>query len=102
MGAPKHEKGGEPEYQRARRRSLVKRGLCGYCRRKLGRFKWLCDDCAEEHRERQRLKAWCERQDRLTGIVASWTAPFPVKAAIGDEHEQRRATAEPDGDDLPA
>lgn len=79
MSAPKHEKGGQAEYNRARRRNLVKRGQCGYCAAKLGRYKWLCDDCAEDHREKQRLKAWAERQNKLLGIVATWTSPVPLK-----------------------
>jgi len=79
MGAPKHEKGGQAEYTRALRKNAVKNGRCGYCGAIRNRYKWLCDACAEDHREKQRLKAWEKRQNELLGVVATWTAPFPIK-----------------------
>ena len=75
MGAPKIEKGGIAEYMRAYRKNRVAKGVCGYCSAKLGRYKWLCDDCADQHREKQRLQAWAKRQDKLLSIVATWTGP---------------------------
>lgn len=43
-------------YYREYRAARVKSGTCGWCANKLGRFKWLCDDCAKKHRDRQRNK----------------------------------------------
>ena len=37
-----------------RRREEVAKGNCGHCYRPRNRFKFLCDDCATKHRERQR------------------------------------------------
>ena len=33
---------------------LLAAGLCGFCGKKRERFRFLCDGCAEKHRERQR------------------------------------------------
>jgi predicted amidophosphoribosyltransferase len=42
------------EYARDRRKRLVDSGRCGSCMAKRNKYDWLCDECAEKHRERQR------------------------------------------------
>ena len=42
--------------QRKRRRKLVTNGLCGLCGRIRNLWEFLCDGCAEKHRDRQRAK----------------------------------------------
>ena len=37
-----------------RRAQYLAAGNCGFCGHPRGRFKFLCDDCARKHRERQR------------------------------------------------
>lgn len=39
-----------------RRADLVAAGKCGMCGKPRGSLKFLCDDCAARHRERQREK----------------------------------------------
>lgn len=40
-----------------RRRAKLKRGECGFCPNQRGLLRFLCDECASIHRERQRLNA---------------------------------------------
>lgn len=42
------------EYSRERRKRFVDLGKCGYCGWLRLKLKWLCDECAILHRERQR------------------------------------------------
>lgn len=59
------------EWKAARNRRLrqerVASGLCGYCSRPRNLHDWLCDECADRHRERQRdpLKMDTPQQERL-------------------------------------
>lgn len=42
--------------QKLRRAKLVSEGLCGWCSAKRNLYAWLCDACAETHRNKQRKK----------------------------------------------
>ncbi len=53
------------DYHRRRRLRLVAEGKCGHCGKPRGRFAWLCDGCAERHRERQRRKAEKRREQAV-------------------------------------
>lgn len=48
-----------------RRAASVAIGKCGWCRKPLGQFKWLCDDCAAKHRNRQRVKADIRKRSKV-------------------------------------
>lgn len=55
-------------YSRARRAEFVASGRCGYCGQLRNKYRWLCDGCAFDHRDRQRAKSMESR------IAATWTS----------------------------
>ena len=48
-------RGKEAKRQREHRRRLVAAGNCGFCGKPRKHYAWLCDRCARDHRERQRV-----------------------------------------------
>lgn len=76
-------------YNRQQRAERVAVGRCGYCGAKRHAYKWLCDDCAAAHRERQRQASLCR-------IAATWISPI---ASIMEQRGLSTAPACPGADD---
>lgn len=57
--------GGKPP---ADRRERVAAGFCGFCPNRRKSWKFLCDRCADLHRERQRSKAQLRRLGKLQPV----------------------------------
>lgn len=53
------------------RANRVAAGLCGYCGATRNQYKWLCDACAEKHRNKQRAKTQARRTANTVQISAA-------------------------------
>jgi hypothetical protein len=47
---------GKNKSRAQQRRQIVLAGGCGHCGKTRGNLKFLCDDCAKKHRDRQKAK----------------------------------------------
>src|SRR5687767_4551695 len=58
-----------------RRKKLVESGRCGFCGAQRNQFKWLCDECARKHRERQRAAYVPGKRKRIRGKACYRVVP---------------------------
>jgi len=66
----------------ARRTRQIAEGLCGFCGKPRNKLKFLCDDCAKNHRERQARKKAARQQQRQLDSERLQDQPEREKMAL--------------------